>query len=90
MLPRLVSRFPATEGGCMTPRNIMLSDYHLTPHELRLLKLLVEGHNYKTAAKEVGTTVHAVSFHMKNIYEKLEVHSKSEAVAKALRDHIVT
>ena len=65
-------------------------DYHLTPHELRLLKLLVEGHNYKTAAKEVGTTVHAVSFHMKNIYEKLEVHSKSEAVAKALRDHIVT
>jgi DNA-binding NarL/FixJ family response regulator len=65
-------------------------DYHLTPHELRLLRLLVEGHNYKTAAKEVGTTVHAVSFHMKNIYEKLEVHSKSEAVAKALRDHIVT
>jgi DNA-binding NarL/FixJ family response regulator len=65
-------------------------DYHLTPHELRLLKLLVEGHNYKTAAKEVGTTVHAVSFHMKNIYEKLEVHSKSEAVAKALRDHIIT
>src|SRR5262245_41130508 len=65
-------------------------DYRLTPHELRLLKLLVEGHNYKTAAKEVGTTIHAVSFHMKNIYEKLEVHSKSEAVAKALRDHIVT
>src|SRR5262245_39333453 len=63
-------------------------DYQLTPHELRLLKLLVEGHNYKTAAKEVGTTVHAVSFHMKNIYEKLEVHSKSEAVAKALRDRI--
>jgi DNA-binding NarL/FixJ family response regulator len=65
-------------------------DYHLTPHELRLLKLLVEGHNYKTAAKEIGTTIYAVSFHMKNIYEKLEVHSKSEAVAKALRDRIVT
>ena len=65
-------------------------DYCLTPHELRLLKLLVEGHNYKTAAEEVGTTVHAVSFHMKNIYEKLEVHSKSEAVAKALRNRIVT
>ena len=65
-------------------------DYRLTPHELRLLKLLVEGHNYKTAAKEVGSTIHAVSFHMKNIYEKLEVHSKSEAVAKALRDRIIT
>ena len=65
-------------------------DYQLTPHELRLLKLLVEGHNYKTAAKEVGASVNTVSFHMKSIYEKLEVHSKSEAVAKALRDHIVT
>jgi DNA-binding NarL/FixJ family response regulator len=65
------------------------TDYHLTPHELRLLKLLVEGHNYKTAAKEVGTSVHAVSFHMKNIYEKLEVHSKSAAVARALREGLV-
>ncbi|MBS1808743.1 MAG: response regulator transcription factor [Acidobacteria bacterium] len=64
-------------------------DYHITPHELRLLRLLVEGHNYKTAALEVGCTVHAISFHMKNIYEKLQVHSKSEAVAKALRDHII-
>ena len=63
-------------------------DYQLTPHELRLLKLLVEGHKYKTAAKEVGTTVHAVSFHMKNLYEELEVHSKYEAVARALRNHI--
>jgi len=61
------------------------ADYHLTPHEMRLLKLLVEGHNYKTAAKEVGSSLHAVSFHMRNIYEKLQVHSKSEAVAKALR-----
>jgi DNA-binding NarL/FixJ family response regulator len=61
------------------------AEYHLTPHEVRLLKLLVEGHNYKTAAKEIGSSTHAVSFHMRNIYEKLQVHSKSEAVAKALR-----
>jgi DNA-binding NarL/FixJ family response regulator len=61
------------------------ADYHLTPHETRLLKLLIEGHNYKTAAKEVGSSLHAVSFHMRNIYDKLQVHSKSEAVAKALR-----
>ncbi|HKE57577.1 MAG TPA: response regulator transcription factor [Pyrinomonadaceae bacterium] len=61
------------------------AEYHLTPHETRLLQLLVEGHNYKTAAREIGSSIHAVSFHMKNIYEKLQVHSKSEAVAKALR-----
>jgi DNA-binding CsgD family transcriptional regulator len=51
--------------------------------------LLVDGHNYKTAGVEVGMGVHAVSFHMRNIYEKLQVHSKAEAVAKALRHRIV-
>ena len=63
--------------------------YQLTPHELRLLKLLVQGHNYKTAAAELNVTVHAISFHMRNVYRKLEVHSKSEAVAKALRDGLI-
>jgi len=65
------------------------ADYHLTPIEARLLQLLVDGHNYKTAGVEVGMGVHAVSFHMRNIYEKLQVHSKAEAVAKALRHRIV-
>ena len=65
------------------------ADYHLTPHETRLLKLLVEGHNYKTAAAEVRTSVTTVAFHMRNIYDKLQVHSKSEAVAKALRNRLV-
>ena len=65
------------------------ADYKLTPHEVRLLKLLVEGHNYKTAAVEVGVSVTTVAFHMRNIYEKLQVHSKSEAVAKALRNRLV-
>ena len=63
--------------------------HELTPHEIRLLRLLVDGHNYKTAAAEIGVTVHAISFHMRHIYEKLEVHSKSEAVAKALRHGLV-
>jgi DNA-binding NarL/FixJ family response regulator len=65
-------------------------DYHLTPHELRLLKLLVEGHNYKTAAAELGVSLNTVCFHIKQIYEKMHVHSKSEAVAKALRNRLVT
>ena len=65
------------------------ADYKLTPHETRLLKLLVEGHNYKTAAAEVGVSVTTVAFHMRNIYSKLQVHSKSEAVAKALRNRLV-
>jgi len=65
------------------------ADHDLTPHEVRLLKLLAEGHNYKTAAAELKVSVNTISFHMKHIYEKLYVHSKSEAVAKALRSGIV-
>ncbi len=61
----------------------------LTPHELRILKLLVDGHNYKTAAVELNVSINTVSFHMRRIYEKLQVHSKSEAVAKALRNRLV-
>jgi len=65
------------------------ADYELTPHETRLLKLLVEGHNYKTAALELNVTVHTVSFHLRSIYLKLQVHTKSEAVAKALQNRLV-
>ena len=65
------------------------ASHNLTPAEIELLKLLVEGHNYKTAAAELGISINTVSFHLRNIYEKLQVHSKTEAVAKALRNHIV-
>ena len=65
------------------------ADYHLTPHETRLLKLLVEGHTYKTAAAELGVSINTISFHMKHVYEKLQVHSKSEAVAKALLNRLI-
>jgi len=64
-------------------------EYDLTPHELRLLKLLVEGHNYQSAAGELGVSFSTINFHMQNIYGKLQVHSKSEAVAKALRQRLV-
>jgi DNA-binding NarL/FixJ family response regulator len=65
------------------------ADYHLTVQETELLKLLVEGHYRKTAAREMGVSTNTVSFHLKNIYAKLQVHSKSEAVAKALREHLI-
>src|SRR5260370_2372736 len=60
------------------------ADYHLTPTELRLLKLLAEGHHYKTAAEEMQISINTQAYHMRSIYQKLQVHSKSEAVAKAL------
>lgn len=65
------------------------ADYDLTPHELRLLKLLVEGHNYVTAAEQLKISYNTIKFHVRNIYDKLQVHSKSEAVAIALRDRLI-
>lgn len=65
------------------------ADYNLTPHELRILKLLVEGHNYKTAATKLGVAPTTINFHLQNIYQKLQVHSKTEAVAKALRSRLI-
>ncbi len=65
------------------------ADYRLTPQETDLLKLLIEGHHKKTAAREMNISFHTISFHLKNIYEKLQVHSKTEAVAKALRENLV-
>ena len=64
-------------------------DEQLTPHEVRLLEMLAEGHNYDTAAVELGVTTHTISFHLQRIYEKLHVHSKTEAVATALRHRLI-
>lgn len=80
------------EDGCavLAPRVARRPQFdQLTPHETRLLKLLAEGHTYKTAAVSLGVTPHTVSFHLRHIYEKLQVHSKSEAVCKALRCGLV-
>ena len=61
------------------------ASHELTPHEVRLLRMLVEGHSYKTAAAELHVSVNTIKFHLRHIYDKLQVHTKSEAVAKALR-----
>jgi DNA-binding NarL/FixJ family response regulator len=65
------------------------ASYHLTPQEHELLKLLVDGHHKKTAAAALGISVNTVSFRLKHIYEKLQVHSKTGAVAKALRERLI-
>jgi len=49
----------------------------------------VDGHNLKTAAAELGVSRATIAWHMHKIYEKLQVHSKSEVVAKALRSGLI-
>src|SRR5215472_16615312 len=61
----------------------------LTPQEVRLLNLLSEGHSYRTAADRLKISPNTVRDYIRTIYEKLHVHSKSEAVTKALRNRII-
>jgi DNA-binding NarL/FixJ family response regulator len=65
------------------------ASYRLTPQETELLRLLADGHHKKTAADTMGISINTVSFHAKHLYEKLQVHSKAEAVAKAIRERLV-
>lgn len=64
-------------------------DYHLSDREKQVLQLLVDGYSYKMIAAEMFIAIDTVRSHIKKIYEKLHVNSKSEAVAKAFKDRIV-
>jgi DNA-binding CsgD family transcriptional regulator len=60
------------------------NNYRLTRQEQRVLALLLQGHHKKTAADAMGVSINTISFHLKNAYGKLGVHSKTEAVVKGL------
>jgi DNA-binding NarL/FixJ family response regulator len=61
----------------------------LSKREKEILQCLVKGMSYKAIAETCFISVETVHSHIKNIYEKLHVHSMSEAVAKAIRNHLV-
>jgi len=86
MSPEVASRVIKLFREVRPPERV---EYDLTPHETRLLRLLVDGHNYTTAAEELNVSFNTIKFHMRHIYEKLQVHSKSEAVSLALKNRIV-
>jgi DNA-binding NarL/FixJ family response regulator len=61
----------------------------LSAQERKLLKLLADGHQNKTAAVELGISIHTVGFYLRSIYGKLHVHTRAEAVARAFRDRLI-
>jgi DNA-binding NarL/FixJ family response regulator len=61
----------------------------LSKREEEILHELVKGNSYKSTADHLNISIHTVRFHIRSIYEKLHVHSKSQAVAKALKDRLV-
>lgn len=69
--------------------NPVHADYNLSEREKQVLQFLVNGYSYKMIAAEMFIAIDTVRSHIKKIYEKLHVNSKSEAVAKAFKDKIV-
>lgn len=64
-------------------------NYGLTKREKEILHSLVNGNSYKMIAAEQDITIDTVKSHLKKIYQKLQVHSQTEAVAKAIKNRIV-
>ena len=64
-------------------------DYNLSERELEVLRLLVDGLTKREIADKIFRAFSTVDSHMRNIYRKLHVHSRSEAVVKALKERLI-
>ncbi len=60
-----------------------------SPHEVRLLGMLAEGYSYQAAADHFHVSINTVRDYIRSIYDKLHVHSKTEAVRKAIANRII-
>ena len=64
-------------------------NFGLAPQEVRLLALLAQGHTYQAAADSMFVSVNTVRNYIRSVYDKLHVHSKSQAVSKAIKAGII-
>jgi DNA-binding NarL/FixJ family response regulator len=72
-----------------SPKKTEKEDSNLTPHQKRILALLANGYTFKAVAAELSVTVDTISYHARGIYDKLQVHSKSAAIAKAIKNNVI-
>ena len=63
--------------------------YDLSPREKEVLNLLVDGLSKRQIADRLIVSFYTIDTHLKNIYEKLHVHTRSGVVAKALRERLI-
>lgn len=81
-----VARMVLTSMQQKTPTN---NPYQLTPKEKEVLNSLSKGNSYKLIAAHVDISIDTVRSHIRKIYEKLQVHSQTEAVSKAINEKLV-
>ncbi|MCB0835270.1 MAG: response regulator transcription factor [Bacteroidetes bacterium] len=88
----------AHQGGAPMSAHIarkIVSSFHavrkspLSSRETEVLRMLCKGDNYKSIAEAIFVSTNTVKAHIKNIYKKLHVHTRAEAVSKALKDRLI-
>jgi len=73
----------------MHKKTAQVNPYGLTARETDVLTSLSKGNSYKLIASEFNISIDTVRTHIKNVYEKLQVHSQAEAVAKAIHEKLI-
>jgi len=73
----------------MHKKATQVNPYGLTARETDVLTSLSKGNSYKLIASEFNISIDTVRTHIKNVYEKLQVHSQAEAVAKAIHEKLI-
>ncbi len=84
MTPRVAHSVLEMFSRQLAPKN----DYSLTPREQKILELMTQGLLKKEIADQLSLSYHTVDTHLRNIYAKLHVHTRSGAVAKALKERL--
>jgi DNA-binding NarL/FixJ family response regulator len=70
-------------------KNVEQEKSNLSDRETQILQYLVNGYSYKMIAGELKVSLDTVRFHIKKIYDKLHVHSATEAVSKAIKNKLI-
>lgn len=73
----------------MQQKSAPANPYQLTPKEKEVLTSLSKGNSYKLIADDINISIDTVRSHIRNIYEKLHVHSQTEAVSKAINEKLI-
>jgi DNA-binding NarL/FixJ family response regulator len=82
MTPRIARRVLEMFAKANPPKR----DYRLSPREQEILQLLVQGKTVKEAAADLGISFHTADEYIRSVYTKLQVHTRSGAVAKAIKE----
>ena len=89
MAAKLLAEFPAMASRDGTERAEQVPAPRLTEREIEVLKLVARGMNNRDIAKELFISENTVKNHVRNILEKLQIHSRMEAVMIAVRENLI-